>query len=93
VTKTLLFVATGQGNLGGGQNRAVAGKPASPALLPEPAAIHVYDKTSGALVFSLLTPTRPLAAPMTYLFGGKQYLVVAAGSGATAELIAYTLGS
>ncbi len=30
---------------------------------------------------------------MTYLFQGKQYLVVAAGSGPSAELIAFTLGS
>ena len=30
---------------------------------------------------------------MTYMHQGKQYIVVAAGSGPTAELIAFTLGS
>ena len=37
-------------------------------------------------------PSRPLASPMTYLHQGKQYVVVAAGSGTTAELIAFALG-
>jgi hypothetical protein len=30
---------------------------------------------------------------MTYSYQGKQYIVVAAGSGTTAELIAFALGS
>ncbi len=93
VTKSLLFVAMGQGNLGSGENIALGGRPPSPAVPPEPSAVHVYDKGTGALVFSLQTPSRPLASPMTYFFEGKQYLVVAAGGGVSAELIAYSLGS
>ena len=39
-----------------------------------------------------MPPARPLASPMTYLHQGKQYIVVAAGSGHDAELIAFALG-
>ena len=36
-------------------------------------------------------PVGPAAAPMTYSYGGKQYVVVAAGGGVQSELIAYAL--
>jgi glucose dehydrogenase len=55
--------------------------------------LHAYDKATGAHVWDVTPPVGPLASPMTYLYQGTQYLVVAAGSGLSAELIAFSLGS
>jgi quinoprotein glucose dehydrogenase len=93
VTRTLLFVAMGQGGLGGGQNLPVGGRPLGGPRPPEPVKLYAFDKATGRQVWEMTPPRAPLASPMTYLFEGKQYLVMAAGSGATAELIAFSLGS
>jgi len=93
VTKSLLFIATGQGNLGGGRARPVGGRPLSTGLPPEPVKLRAFDKATGALLWEFVPPSQPLASPMTYSYQGVQYLVVAAGSGLSAELIAFTLGS
>jgi quinoprotein glucose dehydrogenase len=53
----------------------------------------VFDKTSGAPVHTIELDAFSAAAPMTYLHGGKQYIVVATGSGPNSELIALTLPS
>jgi quinoprotein glucose dehydrogenase len=92
VTKSLLFIAMGQGNLGGGQALPVGGRPLSPPY-QEPIKLRAYNKATGVPVWEFTPPSRPMASPMTYLFQGKQYLVVATGSGPSAELIAFTLGS
>ena len=92
VTKTLLFVAMGAGNLGGGRNLPIGGRPLSKVEI-EPTKFRVYDKATGALLWDMDAPNRPLASPMTYMHHGKQYIVVAAGSGLNAELIAFALGS
>jgi hypothetical protein len=47
VTKTLLFVAMGAGNLGGGSNLPVGGRPMSKVQI-EPTKFRVYDKATGA---------------------------------------------
>ncbi len=91
VTKSLLFVAMGSGNLGGGRNLPVGGRPLSKPEI-EPTKLRVYDKATGAPLWDFDAPSRPLASPMTYSHQGKQYIVVAAGSGTTAELIAFALG-
>jgi len=91
-TKSLLFVAMGAGNLGGGRNLPVAGRPMSKPEI-EPTKFRAYDKATGAPVWEFDTPARPLASPMSYMYQGKQYIVVAAGSGPSAELIAFALGS
>ena len=52
----------------------------------------LYDKTTGAPLWEFDPPLRPMAAPMTYSVNGKQYVVVAAGGGLDAQLIAFTLG-
>jgi quinoprotein glucose dehydrogenase len=55
--------------------------------------IYVFDKQSGALLHAIELDAFSAAAPMTYMHGGKQYIVVAAGLGPTSELIALTLPS
>jgi len=42
-------------------------------------------------VWATELPVGPAAAPMTYSYRGKQYVVVAAGGGVQSELIAYAL--
>jgi glucose dehydrogenase len=93
VTKSLLFIAMGQGNLGGGRNLPVGNRPLTTGLPAEPLKLRAYDKATGAPVWDFTPPLRPMASPMTYMYQGVQYLVVAAGSGASAELIAFNLGS
>lgn len=92
VTKSLLFVAMGAGNLGGGATVPVGGRPLSKPI-PEPTKLRVYDKATGAPLWDFDPSARPMASPMTYSYQGKQYIVVAAGSGTSAELIAFALGS
>jgi len=53
--------------------------------------MFVFDKQSGALLRAIELDTVSAAAPMTYLHDGKQYIVVAAGSGPASELIALSL--
>ena len=77
--RTLLFVA--QTGPAGGTQRAGEG----PGL-------EVFDKTSGALIARIDLPEHATGALMTYLAGGKQYLVVPVGGrGRPAELIALSL--
>lgn len=92
VTKSLLFVAMGAGNLGGGRNLPVGGRPLSKPEV-EPTKFRVYDKATGTPLWDMDAPSRPLASPMTYMHQGKQYIVVAGGGGTNAELIAFALGS
>ncbi len=89
-TKSLMFVAMGSGNLGGGRNLPVGGQPLS-KLPPEPTKFRAYDKATGAPLWEFDPPLRPLAAPMSYMVNGRQYVVVAAGGGPTAELVAFSL--
>ncbi|MEP6782766.1 MAG: pyrroloquinoline quinone-dependent dehydrogenase [Acidobacteriota bacterium] len=91
VTRSLLFVAMGAGNLGSGPNLPVGGRPLTKAIV-EPTKLRAYDKVTGASVWEFETPSKPLASPMSYFHQGKQYLVVAAGGGLNAELIAFSLG-
>ena len=60
-------------------------------MAPEPIKLRAYDKATGTPLWDVDAPLRPLAAPMTYMHQGKQYLVVAAGGGLNAELVAYAL--
>jgi quinoprotein glucose dehydrogenase len=55
--------------------------------------LYVFDKSSGALLHAIELDAFSAAAPMTYLHRGTQYIVVAAGSGPTSELIALKLPS
>jgi quinoprotein glucose dehydrogenase len=55
--------------------------------------IYVFDKTTGSLLHAIELDAFSAAAPMTYMHGSKQYIVVATGSGPTSELIALNLPS
>jgi quinoprotein glucose dehydrogenase len=64
----------------------IAGEPGTPAML------RAYDKTTGKEVGAVSMPAGQTGTPMTYLVGGKQYIVVAiAGQGFPGELVAYRL--
>ncbi len=41
--------------------------------------VRAFDKTTGAVVWETEFPAGTTGAPMTYLFEGKQYIVVATG--------------
>ncbi len=54
--------------------------------------LHAFDKATGELLASIELPRNAMAAPMTYMAGGKQYVVVAVGGlDADAELLALRL--
>ena len=89
VTRSLLFVAMGPGNIGAQNALPVGGRPLSPRRPPEPIKLHAFDKQTGAHLWEMATPAGPLASPMTYLYQGTQYVVVAASGGLTAELTAF----
>lgn len=56
------------------------------------AMLRAYDKKTGAEVGAVPMPGAQTGNPMTYMLGGKQYIVVAAGSSIRpGELIAYRL--
>jgi quinoprotein glucose dehydrogenase len=51
-----------------------------------------YDKATGEIVSELQIPANVTNVPMTYMAGGKQYIVVAvAATGKPAELLALAL--
>ena len=80
VTKTLLFL--GEGASTGGS----FGLPADGKMF------RAYDKATGEVVWEMELPGGTSSAPMTYMLGGKQYLVIAvAWRNMPAELIALAL--
>ena len=51
-----------------------------------------YDKATGEIVSEMQIPANVTNVPMTYMSGGKQYIVIAvAAVGKPAELLALTL--
>jgi quinoprotein glucose dehydrogenase len=80
LTRTLLFVG-------------VIPQGAIPGSDPDVARklIYVFDKASGALLRAIDMDGFSAAAPMTYMYRGTQYVVVATGSGPNAELVAFSL--
>ena len=50
-----------------------------------------FDKATGEIVQSVEIPAGLTGTPMTYMVGGKQYIVAAFGSGAEAGLMALAL--
>lgn len=75
LTKTLLFVgqgASGRGGGGGGAGNF----------------LRAFDKATGKVVAEIVLAANPHGTPMTYMAGGKQYIVVATFDG---RLVALTL--
>ena len=53
---------------------------------------RAYDKATGRDAGAVYMPAPESGAPMTYLFNGKQYIVLAVSGGAySGELLAFTL--
>jgi quinoprotein glucose dehydrogenase len=91
VTKTLLFVGEG--------SDAMVGAGRIPPDMPfETAAnygepwFRAYDKATGDVLAAIALPAGTTGAPITYLHGGKQYIVVAVGGrDAAPEWVALSL--
>ena len=76
LTKELMFLGEA-GNLGGGSGGPM---------------FRAYDKRDGKVVKEIELPTLVTAAPMTYVYKGRQYVVVAVSNrGKPAEVVALTL--
>jgi quinoprotein glucose dehydrogenase len=54
-------------------------------------AFHAVDKKTGDDLWTYPLPRRTAGTPMTYSFQGKQFVVIATGTGAEATLIAFAL--
>lgn len=75
LTKTLLFVGQGSGGRGGGSGGAAN-------------VLRAFDKATGKVIAEIALAANPHGTPMTYMAGGKQYVVVATFDG---RLVALTL--
>ena len=54
--------------------------------------LWVYDKTTGEMLAEMELPANATGAPMTYMAGGKQFIVFPVGGGKLVEeLIAVSL--
>jgi quinoprotein glucose dehydrogenase len=79
VTKTLLFSGDGAGLFSSGPQGG--GKK-----------FRALDKKTGKTIFEMELPANETGLPMTYMAGGKQYIVLAVGArNSAAELVALTL--
>ncbi len=75
LTKTLLFVGQGAGGRGG---RAGGGENT----------LRAFDKATGKVIAEIPLPAQPSGTPMTYMAGGKQFIVLATMDG---RLVALSL--
>jgi quinoprotein glucose dehydrogenase len=72
----------------------IAGEPQATTLpgRPRGAMLRAYDKASGKEVGAVFMPAQQSGSPMTYMFGGRQYIVVAvSGGNYSGEYIAFAL--
>jgi quinoprotein glucose dehydrogenase len=81
VTKTLVFISAIP--IGGAAQSASAGTTRK--------LLYVFDKQTGERLREIEIDAFSAAAPMTYMHGGKQYIVIGTGSGPTSELVALGL--
>jgi quinoprotein glucose dehydrogenase len=64
----------------------------APPGRPRGAMLRAYDKKTGQEVGAILMPAPQSGSPMTYVVGGKQYIVVAVSGGAySGEYLAFSL--
>ena len=88
-TRTLLFIAQGGGPLGAAPPAGGASGAMPP---PETRKIRAFDKQTGRELWAAEPPIPgAMASPMTYVHRGRQYVVVAAGGGVNAGLVAWAL--
>jgi quinoprotein glucose dehydrogenase len=96
VTKTLLFVGLRGSEapdlvLGAA---AVAAAQAGEERRPEATSssvLQVFHKNTGATVHTVKLDIAPTGTPMTYMWNGRQYIVMAYGAGSSSGLIALAL--
>lgn len=95
VTKTLLINGTGRGGGGGARGGARGARGGAPGAGGRAAApgsqLVAFDKATGKQVGSVSIPSPTSAVPMTFMFQGKQYIVLATGAGTGIQLIALKL--
>ena len=93
VTKTLLFLGEGSTVMAALGSRLRPEMP--PSLAPGAGGnkFRAFNKATGAILWETELPSGVTGAPMTYMFEGKQYVVVATGGREprTAELVALSL--
>jgi quinoprotein glucose dehydrogenase len=95
--KGLTIPKTGQsGNVGlvVTKSLVIMGDPlfSTPPGRPRGAMLHAYDKKTGAEVGAVWMPAPQSGSPMTYSYGGKQYIIVAvSGGNYSGDYIAYSL--
>ena len=53
--------------------------------------LSIFDKQTGALLRDIELDGGTAAPPMTYMYQGKQYVVVGIGAGQNMELVALSL--
>jgi quinoprotein glucose dehydrogenase len=70
LTKTLLFLGEG--------SDAVSGTSDAPWAWGKK--FRAYDKATGRIIWEMELPSGTTAGPMTYMLGGKQYIVVSVGA-------------
>jgi quinoprotein glucose dehydrogenase len=91
-TKTLLFVGEGDLVMVRAGARLRPGMPLSIAPGAGGKKFRAFDKGTGAIVWETEFPAGTTGTPMTYMFDGKQFIVVAIGGTDTeAEYIALSL--
>ena len=77
-TRTLLFAGTGGGTMSASRTGL----------------LRAHDKATGEILAAIELPSHQTGVPMTYMHGGRQYIVVAvAGRGVPGELVALRLPS
>lgn len=95
VTRTLLFIGLRGGeaaDLVFGTTEAAAaaieGRKRDTTAPPE---LRVFDKASGTVIHSVALDVAPTGSPMTYMAGGRQFIVFAYGTGSATGLVGLAL--
>ena len=92
LTRTLLFIGEGSPAMAAGPPRRPADMPAEIAPGYGGDGFKALDKRTGETLWRMSLPAGTTGAPITYMFEGKQYIVVAVGDDDTpAEYVALGL--
>ena len=79
LTKTLLFVGEGSPVMADSGSRLPPDMPRSIAAGYGGQGFKALDKATGATLWKMDLPAGTTGAPITYMFEGKQFIVVAVG--------------